>query len=226
MVQSIASSQPVASPIEIKGTASLKNGKILFGKVNKVFLNQTAEVQFGHQKMVATLDIPLRTGVKYWFQVQQPIEWSVVLKALDSPNLNVSGLNGTVAQLIAHLSIKPEPAATKLAEYLLTNRLPITKETFRSALQWLKAADAAEVGLPVIKTMFIQQLPFVKGVFDALFTQSKGEPFQWLQAAAGWWGSNGDCLQTKGGIGLFTCCQTEPASTNRFAKTCDHLAEF
>ncbi|MED3996428.1 hypothetical protein P4647_17475 [Peribacillus frigoritolerans] len=82
--------------------------------------------------------------------------------------------------MIAHLGIKPEPAATKLAEYLLTNRLPITKETFRSALQWLKAADAAEVGLPVIKTMFIQQLPFVKGVFDALFTQSKGEPFHKL----------------------------------------------
>ncbi|MGG4198292.1 hypothetical protein [Peribacillus frigoritolerans] len=179
-MQSIASSQPVASPIEIKGTASFKNGQILFGKVNKVFLNQTAEVQFGHQKMVATLDIPLRTGVKYWFQVQQPIEGSVVLKALDSPNLNVSGLKGTVAQLIAHLGIKPEPAATKLAEYLLTNRLPITKETFRSALQWLKAADAAVVGLPVIKTMFIQQLPFVKSVFDALFTQSKGEPFHKL----------------------------------------------
>ncbi|MEC0274223.1 hypothetical protein [Peribacillus frigoritolerans] len=180
MVQSITSSQPVASPIEIKGTASLKSGQILFGKVNKVFLNQTAEVQVGHQKMVATLDIPLRTGVKYWFQVQQPIEGCVVLKALDSPNLNVSGLKGTVAQLIAHLGIKPEPAATKLAEYLLTNRLPITKETFQSAFQWLKAADSAEVGLPVIKTMFIQQLPFVKGVFDALYTQSKGEPFHKL----------------------------------------------
>ncbi|MCZ0872204.1 hypothetical protein [Peribacillus sp. AS_2] len=179
-MQSIASSQPVASPLEIKGTASFKNGQILLGKVNKVFLNQTAEVQFGHQKMVATLDIPLRTGVKYWIQVQQPIEGSVVLKALDSPNLNVSGLKRTVAQLIAHLGIKPEPSATKLAEYLLTNRLPITKETFRSALQWLKAADAAEVGLPVIKTMFIQQLPFVKGVFDALFTQSKSEPFHKL----------------------------------------------
>jgi hypothetical protein len=47
-------------------------------------------------------------------------------------------------------------------------------------LQWLKAADSAEVGLPVIKTMFIQQLPFVKGVFEALFTQSKGEPFHKL----------------------------------------------
>ncbi|ASS93246.1 hypothetical protein [Peribacillus simplex] len=179
-MQSITSGQPVSSPIEIKGTASLKNGQILFGKVNKVFPNQTAEIQIGHQKMIATLDIPLRTGEKYWFQVQHPIEGKVVLKALDSPDLNISGLKGTAAQLIAHLGITPEPAATKLAEYLLTNSLPITKETFQSALQWLKTADAAEVGLPVIKTMFIQQLPFVKDVFDALFTQSKGEPFHKL----------------------------------------------
>ena len=61
--------------------------------------------------------------------------------------MNVSGLKGTAAQLIAHLGMTPEPAATKLAEYLLTNRLPITKETFQSALQWLKAAEAAEAGL-------------------------------------------------------------------------------
>ncbi|MBT2649632.1 hypothetical protein J7E52_23490 [Bacillus sp. ISL-34] len=178
-MRSITSGQPVTSPIEIKGTASWTNGQILFGKVNKVFPNQKAEVQICHQKMIAILDIPLRTGERYWFKVQHPIEGVVVLKALDSPDLNDSGLKGTVAKLIAHLGVMPEPAATKLAEYLLTNRLPITKETFQSALQWLKA-DGAEVGLPVIKTMFIQQLPFVKDVFDALLTQSKGEPFHKL----------------------------------------------
>lgn len=180
MVQSITSGKPVSSPIEVKGFVSLKNGQILIGKVNKVFPDQTAEVQIGHQKMIANLEIPLRSGEMYWFQVRHPIEGGVVLKALDSPDLNVSGLKGTAAQLIAHLGMTPEPAATKLAEYLLTNRLPITKETFQSALQWLKAADAAEAGLPVIKSMFIQQLPFLKDVFDALFTQYKGEPFHKL----------------------------------------------
>ncbi|MGE7185183.1 hypothetical protein ACQKKK_14620 [Peribacillus sp. NPDC006672] len=179
-MQSITSGQPVSSPIEIQGTASLKNGQILFGKVNKVFPNQTAEVQIGHQKMIATLDIPLRAGERYWFQMQPQNEGKVVLKALDSPNLSCSSLDGTAAQLIAHLGITPEPAAAKLAEYLLKNRLPITKETFQSALQWLKTADDAEVGLPLIKTMFIQQLPFVKDVFDALFSQAKGEPFHKL----------------------------------------------
>ncbi|AMM92443.1 hypothetical protein UP17_07690 [Peribacillus simplex] len=46
-------------------------------------------------------------------------------------------------------------------------------------MQWLKTADA-EVGLPLIKTMFIQQLPFVKDVYDALFSHAKGEPFHKL----------------------------------------------
>ncbi|TKH03936.1 hypothetical protein FC682_14555 [Peribacillus simplex] len=179
-MQSITSGQPLSSANEIKGTVSWKNGQILFGKVNKVFPNQTAEVQIGHQIMIATLDIPLRTGERHWFQVQHPIEGRLVLKALDSPDLNDSGIKGTAAKLIAHLGITPDPSATKLAEYLLTNRLPVTKETFQSALRWLKAVDTAEVGLRVIKTMFIQQLPFVKDVFDALFTQSKGEPFHKL----------------------------------------------
>lgn len=94
MVQSIVSSQPVASPLEIKGTASFKNGQILLGKVNKVFLNQTAEVQFDYQKMVATLDIPLRTGVKYWFQVQQSIEGSCRVKSFRFPRFERFWLKG------------------------------------------------------------------------------------------------------------------------------------
>ena len=71
-MQSTTSGQPVSSPIEIQGTASLKNGQILFGKVNKVFPNQTAEVQIGHQKMIAALDIPLRQekGIGFKFSHQ------------------------------------------------------------------------------------------------------------------------------------------------------------
>ncbi|KRF68141.1 hypothetical protein ASG99_01265 [Bacillus sp. Soil768D1] len=179
-MQSITSGQSVSSPIEIKGSTSLKNGQILFGKVNRIYPNQTTEVQIGHQKMIATLDIQLQAGEIYWFQVQQPNEGKVVLKVLDSPNVNFSSLKGAAAQLLSHLGISPEPEAASLAEYLLKNQLPITKDTFLSALQWVKTADAEEYGLSIIKRMFLQQLPFVEDVFVALLAQAKGEPFHKL----------------------------------------------
>lgn len=178
-MQSITNSQTMSTLVEKQGSTSLKSGQILFGKVNKIFPNQTAEVQIGQQKMIAHLDIPLKVGERYWLQVQ-PDEGQITLKVLDSPSVNFSNIKGVVSQLLAHLDIQAEPEATKLADFLLKNQLPITKEFFSSALQWIKASDSTEVGLSVIKTMFAQQLPFVKDVFSALVEQVKNEPFHKL----------------------------------------------
>ncbi|WP_218973255.1 hypothetical protein [Peribacillus butanolivorans] len=49
----------------------------------------------------------------------------VVLKVLDSPNVNFSSLKGAAAQLLSHLGISPKPEATSLAEYLLKNQLQL-----------------------------------------------------------------------------------------------------
>ncbi|MGE7601810.1 hypothetical protein ACQKL5_04805 [Peribacillus sp. NPDC097675] len=178
-MQSIINSQSVSTPVEIQGSTSLKSGQILFGKVNKIFPNQTAEVQIGQQKMIAHLDVPLKVGERYWLQVQ-PNEGQPVLKVLDSPNVNLSNAKGAAAQLLIHLGVQSEPASAKLAEFLLRNQFPVTKEIFSSALQWVKAAETTETGLSIIKTMFTQQLPFVKDVFFALAEQAKNEPFHKL----------------------------------------------
>ncbi|MFJ7747028.1 hypothetical protein [Peribacillus sp. NPDC097295] len=178
-MQSITNGQSVSTPTEIQGSTSLKSGQILFGKVNKIFPNQTAEVQIGQQKMIAHLDVPLQAGERYWLQVQ-PTEGQLVLKVLDSPNVKLSYVKGASAQLLVHLGVQSEPESAKLAEFLLRNQFPVTKEIFSSALQWVKAADTTESGLSVIKTMFTQQLPFVKDVFFALTEQAKNEPFHKL----------------------------------------------
>lgn len=178
-MQSITNGQSVSTPVEIQGSTNLKSGQILFGKVNKIFPNQTAEVQIGQQKMIAHLDVPLQVGERYWLQVQ-PNEGQVVLKVLDSPNVNLSNTKEAAAQLLVYLGVKSEPESAKLAEFLLRNQFPITKDFFSSALQWVKAASTTESGLSVIKTMVTQQLPFVKEVFFALAELAKGEPFHKL----------------------------------------------
>ena len=178
-MQSITNGQSVSTPVEIQGSTSLKSGQILFGKVNKIFPNQTAEVQIGQQKMIAHLDVPLQVGERYWLKVQ-PNEGQVVLKVLDSPTVNFSNVKGAAAELLVHLGVQSEPESAKLAEFLLRNQFPVTKEIFSSALQWIKAADTIESGLSVIKTIFTQQLPFVKDVFFALAEQARNDPFHKL----------------------------------------------
>ena len=94
--------------------------------------------------------------------------------------MNLSNTKEAAAQLLVYLGVKPEPESAKLAEFLLRNQFPITKDFFSSALQWVKAASTTESGLSVIKTMVTQQLPFVKEVFFALAELAKGEPFHKL----------------------------------------------
>ena len=157
---------------------TFKNGQIIYGKINKLYPNQMAEVQIGNQKILANVDAPLQTGERYLLQVQQNIG-NLLLKVLDSEA--TSNMNGkasaTAQQIISHLGGSASGEATELVEFLMKNQLPIKKDTFQLAMQWLKQVDSPKEGLMAIKTMYTQQLPFVEDVFNALFTQAKGESF-------------------------------------------------
>ena len=176
-MQSIIRGQAVPSLADVQGSTSLKPGQILFGQVNKIFPNQMAEVQIGRQKMIAHLDVPLQAGQRYWLQVQ-PSEGSTVLKVLDSPKSDRGG-NNPAAALLNYIGIQEDSDSLKLANYFLKNQLPITKEAFSSALQWIKSSGEDQ-DLSIIKKMFTLQLPFTQKVFDALSAQEKGTPMHEL----------------------------------------------
>lgn len=155
-------------------TPSFKNGQILYGKINQLFPNQMAEVQIGNQKVLANLETPLQTGERYLLQVQQNLG-NILLKVLEA-NPETNG-KISAKQILHHVGVAASSQATELAEFLLKNQLPITKDSFQLALQWVKQADSPKDALMVIKTMHMQQLPFIEDVFNALFTQAKGESF-------------------------------------------------
>ena len=88
-------------------------------------------------------------------------------------------MNGkeTAKQIVNHLGVSINTESTEFAEFLLKNQFPITKDSFQLAMQWLKQVDFPKEGVMALKTMYMQQLPFVEEVFNALFTQAKGESF-------------------------------------------------
>lgn len=149
-----------------------KSGQLVIGKIIKLFPNQKAEVQIGSQKMIATLDVSLRTGEQYWLQVQ-PGDEQIKLKVL-TPTVN-GGAKVTAEQILSHFSMPVTHEAVSLAKYLIKNELPILKNTFQVAADWLKTSEDQNQGLQVVKTMMVNNLPFVDEVFKALQSQGSSE---------------------------------------------------
>lgn len=166
----------VHGSIKTDSNPTIKAGQILFGKINTLYPNQMAEVQIGHQKIVAQLETPLQEGERYLFQVQQHTG-HLLLKVVDSPATPTMNGKETAKQIVSHLGVAINAESIELADFLLKNQLPITKDSFQLAMQWLKQADSPKEGIMALKTMYMQQLPFVEDVFKALFTQAKGESF-------------------------------------------------
>ncbi|OIK15262.1 hypothetical protein [Bacillus sp. MUM 13] len=153
-----------------------KSGQIFLGKVNKIFPNQTAEVQIGSQKIIASLDVPLKAGSSYLLQVQ-PDQGMVHLKLIDTGTSNsAGGSNGSAEQLLKLLSSPASRESMDLAGFMLKNQLPVTKDSFEQILSWMKTAENEGEAFMAIKTMHTSGLPFVKDVFQALLAHSKGEP--------------------------------------------------
>lgn len=175
-MQSVTLGQQIHKWMNSDSNPPLKNGQILFGKIIKLYPNQLAEVQIGNQKILANIEAPLQTGERYMLQVQQNID-NLLLKVLDLPSTTEVNKQETAKQIINHLGVASSTEAIELAEFLLKNQLPITKDSFQLAMQWLKNVHSPQAGLVALKTMYLQQLPFVEDVFKALFTQAKGESF-------------------------------------------------
>lgn len=149
-----------------------KSGQLVIGKIIKLFPNQKAEVQIGSQKMIAALDVPLRAGEQYWLQVQ-PGDEQIKFKVLN-PTVN-GGAKVTAEQILSHLSMPVTHEAVSLAKYLIKNELPILKNTFQVAADWLKTSGDQNQALQVVKTMMVNNLPFVDEVFIALQSQGSSE---------------------------------------------------
>ena len=175
-MQSVTLGQQIHKSMNSDSNPTFKNGQILFGKINKLYPNQMAEVQIGNQKILANIEAPLQTGERYLLQVQQNID-NILLKVLDLPASSKVNGKETAKQIMSHLGVASSADGIELAEFLLKNQLPIKKDTFQLTMQWLKQVDSSKEGLVALKTMYLQHLPFIEDVFKALFTQAKGESF-------------------------------------------------
>lgn len=166
IVKSLTRNEPAAAQ-----KTTFRPGQIVSGKVMKHFPGQTAEVQIGGQKVIAQLETALSAGARYWFQVQ-PAEGQIHLKVLETAAGNSAATpDGLLGQL--QLSVSKENLS--LVSFFQSERLPITKEVFKLAAEWLQGNNSEQTSLLAMKEMLSRQLPFTKNVFNAIVSILKND---------------------------------------------------
>ena len=147
-------------------TVSLKEGQLIYGKVHRIYGNQTAEIGIGQTKIIAQLDAPIAAGERYLFQVQNSGEITT-LKVLPS-----TGETQTVLQraqsLLQYLSLIQSKESLALAKFFVKNNSLVTKEQMLQAFQWRKKTDDIPKTLQALKIMNDFSLPFTEHVYRAM----------------------------------------------------------
>lgn len=152
-----------------EGSPVLKEGQMVYGQLKQLLPGQRAEVQIGSEKWIARLEMPMKAGDSYYFQVQAT-EPEIQLKVVAGP-LQVSESQGTsMSQLIDAMKLPKSEAVEALLSLVVKQKLSMTKEEIQMASKWLESLSPQlrSEALAVIKTMAELKLPMSESIFRTL----------------------------------------------------------
>lgn len=147
----------------------LNEGQLIHGQIRQLFPGQLAEVQIGDQKMIAKLDVPMRAGDSYYFQVSS-IQPDIQLKIISGPTNAGTNSTGQIQNLIEAMQLPKSPEMTQLLAFIVNNKLPITREGLLQAVQLLQATPATnqQEALQSIQKLLEIKLPLTQNFFRSI----------------------------------------------------------
>lgn len=144
-------------------TLSLKEGDIFYGRITKLFPNQLAELNIGKNKLVARLELPLRSGEGYWMQVMQN-DGEVKLRLLtDTKTPEQESTN-----ILKQLSLNNDAINRQLVKYMMDQQIVLPKEQFREIGQIVQNSKDTQQTFRTLTYMIEQKLPMNESVFQVL----------------------------------------------------------
>lgn len=148
----------------------LNEGQMIHGKVNQLFPGQLAEVQVGNQKMVAKMEVPMRAGDSYYFQVTS-VSPEVQLKIISGPTNAQTDSTQQLNHLMQAMQLPKTAEMTKLLSFVIENKIPITREGLLQAVKLLQTTPAAhqQEALVSIQKILDLKLPLTENIFRAIF---------------------------------------------------------
>lgn len=171
------------NPIQMQQTAStsinqpltLKQGQVFQGTIKQLYPDQMAEIQVGHQKFVAKLEVPLKAGDRHFFQVTGTSP-QTELKVATGPMAQTATQGQQINQLLESMNLPKTAEMQQLLAHFMKAQLPISKEQLMQAEVWLKALPEGVNkidALQAIQKMVELKMPMTNDVFQALISGQK-----------------------------------------------------
>lgn len=153
---------------------TIKQGQVFHGTIKKLYPDQTAEVQIGNHKMIAKLEVPLKAGDSYFLQVKN-VTPQIELSLISNTTASLS-TQEQIGKLIESMNLPKTNDVQQLLRFFIKNELPVLKEQFQEAIQWMKNLPegvSKQEAFLALQKMIDNKMPFQQTVFNALIFGSK-----------------------------------------------------
>lgn len=163
--------QQVNGQLNVNKPLVLNEGQLIYGQIRRLFPGQLAEVQIGEQKMMAKMEVPMRAGESYYFQVTS-VNPDVQLKVMSGP-VNARGNAGQQIQnLIQVMQLPNSNEMTSLLTFVIENKMPITRENLLQAVKFLQMTPSSlqNEALLSIQKLVELKMPFTQSIFQTIFS--------------------------------------------------------
>lgn len=142
---------------------SLKEGDIFYGRITKLFPNQLAELNIGENKLVARLELPLRSAEGYWMQVVRN-DGEVKLRLLTDSKSSEQ----TSSHIFQKLSLQHHAINRQLVKFIMDQQIVLPKEQFKEIGQIVQNSKEGQQTFRTLTYMLEQKLPINEAVFHVL----------------------------------------------------------
>ena len=116
----------------------LREGQMFHGQIKQLYPGQMAEVQIGGQKMMAKLEVPMKAGDAYYFQVKST-EPELQLKVVSGPLQATDGQAKQLMNLIETMRLSKSSEMQSLLNQSLKHKIPVSRVLLMKAEQLLNA---------------------------------------------------------------------------------------
>ncbi len=149
--------------------AQLKEGQLFHGTIKQLYPGKMAEVQIGTQKLNAKLEVPLKAGDSYYFQVKST-EPELQLKLVSGPHAQGESQSAKIGSLLETLQLTKTPEMRKLVDFFMKQQIPITRESLIAGETLLKQTPPAQQqeALQSIGKLVTLKLPITPQLFQAM----------------------------------------------------------